>query len=102
MRLLIAAIAAALFFVLSSQSVMAQRSSCGEGAALIAHLEKDWGEGAAIIALDAAGRMVRILVNPETGTWSMLVTGPGGPTCMISHGSAWEAVGPAIDPGLRS
>lgn len=102
MRLLIAALGAALFFVASSSPSAAQRTPCGDGAALVAHLERDWGEGPAVVALDAAGRMVRILVNPETGTWSMLVTGPGGPTCMISHGSAWESVGPAFDPGLRS
>ena len=102
MRYRTAAIAAALIFVLFSQSAVAQRTPCGDGAALVAHLEKDWGEGPAVVALDAAGRMVRILVNPETGTWSMLVTGPGGPTCMISHGSAWEAVQPVVDPGLRS
>lgn len=70
----------------------AQGMPCGDGAAFVAHLEKDWGEDPNVIALDAAGRMVRILVNPETGTWSMLVTGPGGPTCLISHGSAWEAI----------
>ena len=101
MRRLFAALGAAVFVVVSSPSA-AQRAPCGDGSTIIAHLEKDWGEAAEIIALDAAGRMVRILVNPETGTWSMLVTGPGGPTCMISHGSAWESVGPANDPGLRS
>ncbi len=102
MRLLIAAFGAALFFVACSTPSAAQRTPCGDGASIMAHLEKDWGEGPKVIALDAAGRMVQILVNPESGTWSMLVTGPGGPTCMISHGSAWESVRPAIEPGLRS
>lgn len=99
MRFLIAALMAALSFALSSQSAGAQRTPCGDGAALIAHLEKEWSEAPAVIALDAAGRLVRILINPQTGTWSMLVTGPGGPTCMITHGTAWEPIAAPAEPG---
>ena len=92
MRFPIAALAAALLFVLSSSPARAQGQPgvCGDAGALIAHLEKDWGENVTAIALDAAGRLVRVLHNPETGTWTMLVTAPGGRTCMISHGSDWE------------
>lgn len=102
MRLLLAALGAAFLFVVSSSPSAAQRTPCGDGSSIIAHLEKDWGEAPAVIALDAAGRMVRVLVNPETGTWSMLVTGPGGPTCLISHGSDWDSVEPVADPGAQS
>ena len=92
MRLLFAALAAAFFFVLGSPSSQAQPRPCGDGEDIIARLEKDWGEAAEILALDASGRMVRILVNPDTGTWSMLLTAPNGLTCLVSHGSAWEPV----------
>lgn len=102
MRHLTAASVAAFSCLLIAGPALAQRTPCGDGAALIAHLEKEWGERPSIIALDAAGRMVRILVNPETGTWSMLITGPGGPTCMISHGSDWESVDAPVERGLRS
>ena len=86
MRLLIAVFAAALL----SPMAQAQPGVCGDAGELIAYLEKDWGENVTAIALDAAGRLVRVLHNPETGTWSMLITVPGGRTCMISHGSDWE------------
>lgn len=91
MRFVVAA-ALALALSLSTSPAQAQRALCGDGAGMIAHLEKEWGEDPAVIALDAAGHMVRILVSPDTGTWSMLVTGPGGPTCLIHHGSAWEPI----------
>ena len=90
---------AALALSLAALPAAAQRVPCGDGAGLIAHLEKRWGEDPAVVALDAAGRMVRILVNPETGTWSLLLTGPGEPTCLIHHGSAWEPIAPTHDPG---
>lgn len=100
MRPLTAALVAA-FLCLAPAPSHAQRTPCGDGDSLIAHLEKEWGEAPAVIALDAAGRLVRILINPQTGTWSLLMTGPGGPTCMVNHGSAWESVGPAGSPGER-
>ena len=102
MRLLIAALAAALFFVLSSLPAVAQRMPCGDGAAIAAMLEADWGEVPAALALDAAGRLVQILANVETGTWSMLMTAPGGRTCLIHHGTDWSVAVPANDPGEAS
>lgn len=84
----------AVALTLAALPAKAQRLPCGDGAGLIAQLEKEWGEDPAVVALDAAGRMVRVLVNPQTGTWSMLITGPGGPTCLVYHGSNWEAIPP--------
>ena len=99
MRVLFAVLVAAFFFVLSWMPAEAQRRPCGDGADIISRLEKDWGEGAEILALDASGRMVRILVNRDTGTWSMLLTAPNGLTCLVSHGSAWELVAVLPDAG---
>ena len=98
MRVIIAALAAALFIGLSTHSSQAERVPCGNGAAFIAHLEKEWGEGPTALALDAGGRMIHVLTNPDTGTWSMLMTRPGGVTCLITHGSAWERI-PMTGPG---
>ncbi len=84
---------------LATDPAHAQRRPCGDGADIVAHLEKDWGEDPEVLALDASGRMVRILVNPETGTWTMLLTAPNGLTCLVSHGSAWEPNQPPPAPG---
>ena len=102
MRLLIAALAAALFFVLSSTPSSAQRMPCGNGSAIVDMLAVDWGETPTAIALDAAGRLVQILVNAETGTWSMLMTAPGGRTCLIHHGTDWGSPDPGDEPGVAS
>ena len=102
MRLLIAALAAALSFVLSSLPAAAQRMPCGDGVAIVDMLEADWGEDLTVLALDAAGRLVQILANDQTGTWSMLMTAPGGRTCLIHHGTDWSVAEPADDPGEAS
>ncbi len=93
------ALTAALAVVLASLPAHAQRAPCGNGGQISAHLEKDWGERPAALALDAAGRLVTILANPESGTWSLLMTAPGGRTCLIHHGTAWEPFAPPPDPG---
>ena len=64
----------------------------------IAQLEKEWGEDPAVVALDAAGRMVRNLVNPDSGSWSLLVSRPGGLTCLVMSGGAWEPMPSTFDP----
>ena len=89
-NLLRAAALVAVFSCLIAAPAASQRMVCGDADAIIAHLAERWGETPAAMALDAAGRMIRILVNRETGSWTAIVTGPGQPTCLLSHGTAWE------------
>ena len=95
-RMVIAAISAVAAAVVPAQ---AQVGACGDGHGLIAHLEKEWGEDIAALALEDRGGLVRILRNPETGTWSLVVTQPDGLTCPVMSGQAWEPVAPPPDPG---
>ena len=32
------------------------------------------------------------LYTADTGTWTMLITKPGGVTCVMGSGEGWEAV----------
>lgn len=44
-----------------------------------------------------ADRVLEIFAAP-TGSWTAVVTTPGGPSCIASHGSDWQAVPtPAAD-----
>jgi len=89
--MVIAAMAAVSAAVVPAQ---AQFRACGDGTGLIAHLQKEWGEDTAALALEDRGGLVRILRNPDTGTWSLLVTQPDGLTCLVMSGQAWEPVAP--------
>lgn len=77
----------------------AQFGACGDGAGLIAHLQKEWGEDIAALALEDRGGLVQILRNPDTGTWSLLITRPGGLACLVMSGQGWEPVAPPADLG---
>ena len=76
-------------------SVAAQQAPCGRRAALLDLLRVHFSETPVAIALDAEGRAVEILASP-VGTWTILLTIPGGPTCMITSGRDWQPLVPAV------
>ena len=62
----------------------------------MARLAEGWGESRQSIGLGADNAVVEVFASPETGTWTITVTRPGGPTCMVASGDAWEAVAEAL------
>jgi hypothetical protein len=70
----------------------ASAENCAERARAVQFLETDYGETAQSRGLSAEGLMVEMWANPETGTWTMLVTGPDGVSCIIADGFAWDRV----------
>ncbi|MBP1805335.1 hypothetical protein [Rubellimicrobium aerolatum] len=75
---------------------------CSEHDAMARHLAENWGESRKSVALDAASSMVELYASEETGTWTLTVTSPGGPTCMIASGHAFEMTQdelPVLDEG---
>ena len=39
--------------------------------------------------LDARGNLVEMFSNDDTGSWTMTVTMPGGPTCVMTSGESF-------------
>ena len=64
---------------------------CGERDALLKELELRFEETPQALGLGADGGVFEILVSPEGG-WTILVTYPRRPTCVIASGQAWEMV----------
>ena len=85
---------AALLLALLAAPAAAQTPPCAPRDAMAETLAERWGETRRMVALDATGAMVELWASAETGTWTLTVTRPGGPTCMVAEGIAWEAVEP--------
>jgi hypothetical protein len=74
----------------------ARAQACAGRAALIAALARDWGEAPVFRGLDAAGRLVELLVAPS-GSWSLVLTVPAGTACLVGAGA--DA---AVEPPRRA
>lgn len=94
MRLPWLPILAALALAPLPRPAQAQAAPCATHEAMARLLADRWGETRRTVALDSTGAMVEMWASDDTGTWTLTVTRPGGPTCMVAAGTAWEAVKP--------
>ncbi len=62
---------------------------CGERSEIFGQLESRHGETLQAIAITGDGKLIEVLVSPA-GAWSLLMTHPRGPTCVIAVGESWE------------
>lgn len=70
---------------------------CGQRAALLEQFAMEHDEKPQALGLGADGGLIEVLVSPEGG-WTMLVTYPQRPTCVVAMGEAWEMIQLAGDP----
>ncbi len=103
----------ALGVVVASPSADAQSlgqpspASCAPQKALTEKLDQQFGEAVTGEGVDAAGNLVQVFTS-ENGTWTIAVTIPGGPSCIVSAGEGWadthlaKLPEPAPDPGHAS
>ena len=80
-----------VLLVISSGALAAGEMSCADREYFIKGLEKEYSEVVQHRAITSRGALVEITVSPEGG-WSMLLTTPGGVTCIITAGEDWEDV----------
>ena len=66
-------------------------------------LQNKFGERRQSIGLDHKDRLMEIFVNPETRSWTIVITTPDGTSCAIASGKAYDVVPTApinTDPAL--
>ncbi len=62
---------------------------CGDRSKMVGYLDRDYKEARSGLGLASNGAVVE-LYTAKTGTWTMLITNPGGKTCVIGSGESWE------------
>jgi hypothetical protein len=72
-----------------SQPAAAAPKLCGDRDQLLKRLEQVHQETPQAVGLSGDGGVVEVLVSPD-GVWTMLVTYPKRPTCVVAAGPAWE------------
>ena len=67
-------------------------ATCAERGAVIEQLRKGYGEHRHSLGLQPNGGVIETFANPETGSWTIIVSLPSGLSCMLAAGEAFEAV----------
>lgn len=86
---------------LSAQDAMANTTRCAAHTDLVARLAEVYGERRQAMGLARDNTVVEVYASDESGSWSITVTKPGGPTCLVAAGENFrleEALPPEADP----
>lgn len=63
--------------------------TCGAREAIIERLAAKYEEQPVSRGVTATGSLLEVLASPA-GSWTVIVTIPGGPTCLVSSGEGWH------------
>ena len=86
---------AALIAAQTAQA-QAQGRNCAPHPVVLERLADGYGESRQSIALGANNAVVETFANTDSGTWTITVTQPGGLTCLVAHGQAFQHVAEAL------
>lgn len=83
-------LAATAIVALTLSSPASAQMVCGDRVEIIKALENGHEEQKTASALSGNGGLVE-LYTATTGSWTLLLTLPGGPTCLMGSGEEWES-----------
>lgn len=68
------------------------QENCAPTEAVYEKLETDFKEQRAFIAMSNQGAMFEIWANVDSDSWTLVVTGPDGISCVPAFGAGWESI----------
>lgn len=87
-------LAASALMVLAAGAAQAQRMQggsqqiCAPRAALVEKLKSEFNEEPQSVGVTHSGGLFEVL-SSESGTWTVLATGPNGVSCLVLSGDGW-------------
>ncbi len=76
--------------MLAAQQLQAQSRNCADRALVVERLAQSYGESRQSIGLASDNSVVEVFASMDTGSWTITVTRPGGPTCLVAAGQAFQ------------
>lgn len=74
---------------LTAVSLPRQQCPVADGSSLVAEAQKERGEDPSALAFTASGRLLYVLVNHATWTFSIVMIDSDGRGCLVSTGTDW-------------
>ncbi|MBX6320674.1 MAG: hypothetical protein IRY94_02495 [Rhodospirillaceae bacterium] len=74
---------------------------CGDHRELVSDFQDTYKEVRDAVGVTDSGQLLEVLASPR-GTWTMLVTQPHGPSCIVATGQSWELARQPGDYGVST
>src|SRR5690606_26469272 len=84
------ALAVAAVLTADRAEALAGHTCLPQAELLAKQLGAQYGEHLVAAGVDANGGLLQVYSNAESGTWTIAVTVPEGPTCIMSAGEGWN------------
>lgn len=81
--------------ILATDQAFAQQN-CASHDTVVARLAEGYGETRQALGIARNNAVIEIFAAPDTRTWTITVTVPNGPTCVVAAGEAWQALNEAL------
>lgn len=91
-NLMLASAALAAATLMTPVSSAAQGMVCGVRDKIVQQLEERYGETALSRGVARGSGIVEMYVNPESGSWTIVVTNTKGMSCLMAAGEAFEPI----------
>src|SRR3546814_13805474 len=85
----VASLALSTVLTTAALPAAAQAPQCAPREAVLERLSSDYREEPVSIGVTATGSLLEVLASPE-GSWTIIITVPGGPTCLVSSRKGWR------------
>lgn len=74
------------------------QSICGTRDHIVANLKERWQEAPNGTGLQTGERVIEVWTSPKSGSWTILVTGANGISCVLASGTDWNAAVRIVAP----
>jgi hypothetical protein len=85
----------AMAFTSPAPRADAQTTYCAPHGIIVERLGQGYGETRQSIGLGSDNVVLETFASRETGTWTITITTPGGLTCLLASGQAFELLSEA-------
>ena len=88
MRMILTALAA----IVIATPALGAGMACHNRGTVKQHLSKNYKEKSIALGVANNGGVVELFTAKDGKTWTIVITLPNGPTCLIAAGKDWEAL----------
>jgi hypothetical protein len=78
-----------MLVIWATSSPAAAQSVCTTRSAVAERLAGDHAEAPVAAGLAASGEVVEVFTSDDGATWTIILTRPGGTSCLVAAGEAW-------------